>query len=128
MKVLLLGLLALSSFSALANIRKLSYCPKLTNQISLGQGHELINRAAKKAGVISSRIVCFHNQYGNFLFDNASNKSYEIASDDACYLIEQSIRKNTDSSFTFIVDDATGLVLSVNKIAKIQCSTTQLDL
>lgn len=123
MKVLLIGMLSLFSVTVLAGTIELSYCPKPNNGISKILGHELINRAVKKVEGKSSFIVCNQERYGNYLYDNASKETYEIEFSEECMQVVASIRSNLRDSFTFIVDDVTGLVLSIERDATVQCAT-----
>ena len=99
---------------------ELAYCPGKMLKVPSGSAQELKlvmnNLLEPKGNFESTRIVCGHSKYGNYLYDKNFNKSFRISSVEACKKIEHSLlimAKELKSPIGFEVDFKTDSVLSV---------------
>lgn len=103
MKKFLMGLLVLGSVSAVASIETLEFCMK-EGSSSGSEVLEIINKSYRhEDSNHSTRIVCAHGTYGNYLWDNSTGKSYRINLQDECMAIISSMEKNPRIAYEFEV-------------------------
>lgn len=119
MKRLLIGLLSVSCTSVFANeainILKINK-PKFDNiavvyvpEIRESAIEVTIEGEKSDNNLLTSRIACEHPDYGNYLYVNSENKSYQIESVEECYDLVKRLRYSSlDRSISVHVDLRSG--------------------